>query len=85
MIPAIKDYKAAKATPQNLDVIAEDEEEAPEPIKGISPKANNNALKAVVETYPFKPMKTYPEVLLVSSSSLKSVLETKIGFKCDDY
>lgn len=29
-------------------------------------------------------MKTYPEVLLVSSSSLKSVLETKIGFKCED-
>lgn len=86
MIPAIKDYKAAKHTPKNLDVIAEDEEEPPEPIKVPSPKADNSDLKPVVavETYPLKSMKTYPEVLLVSSSSLKAVLETKIGFRCED-
>jgi hypothetical protein len=34
--------------------------------------------------YPFRKPKNYAEVLLVSFSSIKSVLETKIGFKCDD-
>jgi len=36
------------------------------------------------ETYPLRKPKGHTEVLLVSYSDLKSVLETKIGFKCDD-
>jgi hypothetical protein len=72
-----------------LDVIAEDEEEPVEAVKTISPKADNRDLQTVVpvverEVYPFKPMKSHTEILLVSFSSMKSVLETKIGFRCED-
>jgi hypothetical protein len=56
MIPAIKDNKAPMIIPKNLDVIEESEEEPPEPVKTISPKADNKDLEPVVEKeiYPFK-------------------------------
>ena len=38
----------------------------------------------IAETYPLRQPKNYPEVLLVSFQDAKSVIESKIGFKCDD-
>jgi len=36
------------------------------------------------ENYPLRQPNSYAEVLLVSASDMKQVIETKIGFKCDD-
>jgi hypothetical protein len=36
------------------------------------------------ENYPLRKPHSFPEVLLVSASDLKQVLEQKIGFKCED-
>jgi len=36
------------------------------------------------ENYPLKQMMTWPEVLLVSYSDLKPILEHKLGFKCEE-
>jgi hypothetical protein len=36
------------------------------------------------ENYPLRQPKSYSEVLLVSFSDIKPVLQQKIGFKCDD-
>jgi hypothetical protein len=36
------------------------------------------------ETYPLKKMAPTPEVLLVSYSDIKAVMQDKIGFRCDD-
>lgn len=36
------------------------------------------------ENYPLRQPQGYPEVLLVSYSDIKQLVETKIGFKCDE-
>jgi hypothetical protein len=38
----------------------------------------------VPENYPLRQPKPYSEVLLVSYDEIKSLMETKIGFKCDE-
>jgi len=36
------------------------------------------------ENYPLRQPKSYSEVLLVSYSEIKPILQQKIGFKCDE-
>ena len=90
MLPAHKDY-SKKPKVQNLDIIVEDEENdqgqnsdaKKESITHPTP-TTQPIIEPHKEIYPFRKPKTYPEVLLVSYSSIKSVLETKIGFKSVD-
>lgn len=41
-------------------------------------------IKVAPETYPLRKPSGHGEVLLVSYSDLKNIMETKIGFKCDE-
>ena len=61
----------------NLPVIQEERQ------GGTNP-TNEEQQYQVAESYPLKRPRKDPEVLLVSYSDVKNVLETKIGFKCDD-
>jgi hypothetical protein len=47
-------------------------------------ETNEQELLRMPENYPLRQLRPEPEVLLVSYSDLKPVVEQKIGFKCEE-
>lgn len=56
----------------------------PEEMPGGTNETDEHVQYKVAENYPLKQPKSYGEVLLVSFSEVKPVLEQKVGLKCDE-